>query len=340
MPTPRAKAGDIANSHAGFIFQKGALDFAGGTVVHINSGIAALVAALMLGPRKGYGKVPMPPHSLMMTAIGTGMLWMGWFGFNAGSALEATGAAGLAFFNTLFGVAVAGVTWAIVEWIVKGKPSLLGICSGIVAGLVAITPAAGFVGVGGALVVCAVAAVICFFAVTYLKAWLGYDDSLDTFGVHCVGGIIGSLGTGIFVNPAFGGTGVYDYVANKVGDFDANGTDRLPALGHRHHAGVVRFRGLRDPVHPEEDHRHTRKRRSTGRRSRPGRPRRERLQPLRSVLLEAQCFNSGHRKVPFFSYGELARLMASAQSTQGGSGTGMPVRCTFRDGTMQAGLAE
>jgi Amt family ammonium transporter len=159
----------------------------------------------------------------MMTAIGTGMLWMGWFGFNAGSALEASGSAGLAFFNTLFGVAVAGVAWAIIEWIVKGKPSLLGVCSGIVAGLVAITPAAGYVGPMGALVTCAVAGVICFFAVTKLKAWLGYDDSLDTFGVHCIGGMIGSLGTGIFVNPAFGGQGVYDYVANKVGDFDAMG---------------------------------------------------------------------------------------------------------------------
>jgi Amt family ammonium transporter len=218
-----AKAGDIANSHAGFIFQKGAIDFAGGTVVHINAGIAALVAALMLGPRKGYGKVAMPPHSLMMTAIGTGLLWMGWFGFNAGSALESTGAAGLAFFNTLFGTAVAGVTWMLVEWIVKGKPSLLGICSGIVAGLVAITPAAGYVGVGGAMIICAVAPIICFFAVTVLKAKLKYDDALDAFGVHCVGGIIGSLGTGIFVNPALGGQGVYDYVANKVGDFDAMG---------------------------------------------------------------------------------------------------------------------
>jgi len=216
-----AKAGDIANSHAGFIFQKGALDFAGGTVVHINSGIAALVAALMLGPRKGFGKVSMAPHSLMMTAIGTGLLWMGWFGFNAGSALEATGAAGLAFFNTLYGVAVAGVVWTLVEWLVKGKPSLLGICSGIVAGLVAITPAAGYVGVMGATVVCAVAAVVCFFAVTKVKVWLKYDDSLDTFGVHCVGGIIGSLGTGIFVNPALGGQGVWDYVANKTADFDA-----------------------------------------------------------------------------------------------------------------------
>ncbi len=216
-----AKAGDIANSHAGFIFQKGAIDFAGGTVVHINAGIAALVAALMLGPRKGFGKVSMAPHSLMMTAIGTGLLWMGWFGFNAGSALEATGAAGLAFFNTLFGTAVAGVTWTLVEWIVKGKPSLLGICSGIVAGLVAITPAAGYVGVMGAMVVCAVAAVVCFFAVTKIKVWLKYDDALDAFGVHCVGGIIGSLGTGIFVNPALGGQGIYDYVANKTADFVA-----------------------------------------------------------------------------------------------------------------------
>jgi Amt family ammonium transporter len=216
-----AKASDIANSHAGWLFQKGAIDFAGGTVVHINAGIAALVAALMLGPRKGFGKVAMAPHSLMMTAIGTGLLWMGWFGFNAGSALEATGAAGLAFFNTLFGTAVAGVTWTIVEWLVKGKPSLLGICSGIVAGLVAITPAAGYVGVGGAMAICAAAAVICFFAVTKIKVWLKYDDALDAFGVHCVGGIIGAIGTGIFVNPALGGTGVWDYVANKVGDFDA-----------------------------------------------------------------------------------------------------------------------
>jgi len=216
-----AKAGDLANTHAGFLFQKGAIDFAGGTVVHINAGIAALVAALMLGRRKGLGKVSMAPHSLMMTAIGTGMLWMGWFGFNAGSALEATGAAGLAFFNTLFGTAVAGVVWTIVEWIAKGKPSLLGICSGVVAGLVAITPAAGYVGAAGAMIICAVAAVVCFFAVTKIKAWLKYDDALDAFGVHCVGGIIGSIGTGIFVNPKLGGTGVYDYVANKVGDFDA-----------------------------------------------------------------------------------------------------------------------
>jgi Amt family ammonium transporter len=216
-----AKAAEEAGRHAGFLFQKGALDFAGGTVVHVNSGIAALVCALMLGKRNGYGKVSMAPHSVMMTAIGTGMLWMGWFGFNAGSALEANGGAGIAFFNTLFGTATAGVAWALIEWIVKGKPSLLGICSGIVAGLVAITPAAGYVGPIGAFITCAVAGVVCFFAVTKVKAWLGYDDALDTFGVHCIGGIIGSLGTGTFVNPKFGGTGVYDYVANKVGDFDA-----------------------------------------------------------------------------------------------------------------------
>jgi Amt family ammonium transporter len=216
-----AAAAEAAQSHAGKIFQLGALDFAGGTVVHVNSGIAALVCALVLGKRSGYGRVSMAPHSMMMTAIGTGMLWMGWFGFNAGSALEATGAAGVAFFNTLFGTATAGITWTLTEWIVKGKPSVLGICSGIVAGLVAITPAAGYVGPVGALITCGVAGIVCFFAVTKLKAWLKYDDALDTFGVHCVGGILGSLGTGFFVNPAFGGTGVYDYVANKVGDFDA-----------------------------------------------------------------------------------------------------------------------
>ena len=216
-----AKAADIANSHAGFIFNKGALDFAGGTVVHINSGIAALVCALMLGKRNGLGKVHMAPHSVTMTAIGTGMLWMGWFGFNAGSALEAAGTAGLAFFNTLFGTAVAGCAWALTEWVLKGKPSLLGVCSGIVAGLVAITPAAGYVGPLGALITCAVAGVVCLIASTKVKGWLGYDDALDTFGVHCVGGIIGSLGTGIFVNPKFGGQGVYDYVANKTADFDA-----------------------------------------------------------------------------------------------------------------------
>lgn len=217
-----AAAAEAATSHAGFLFQKGALDFAGGTVVHINSGIAALVCALMLGRRKGLGKTHMAPHSLVLTAVGTGMLWMGWFGFNAGSALEATGAASLAFFNTLFGTAVGGVTWVLAEWLVKGKPSLLGVCTGIVAGLVAITPAAGFVGPMGAMIICATAGLVCFVFVTKIKPKLGYDDALDAFGVHCIGGIVGSLGTGIFVNPALGGTGVYDYVANKIGEFDAS----------------------------------------------------------------------------------------------------------------------
>ena len=215
-----AKAAEIAGTHAGFLFQKGAIDFAGGTVVHINAGIAALVAAIVLGPRKGLGKTHFAPHSLMMTAIGTGMLWMGWFGFNAGSNLEATGAAGMAFFNTLFGTAVAGCAWAGTEWILKGKPSLLGVCSGIVAGLVAITPAAGFVGPLGAFWICLIAGVVCLLAATKLKSILGYDDALDAFGVHCVGGIIGALGTGYFVNPALGGSGVYDYVANAVGAYD------------------------------------------------------------------------------------------------------------------------
>jgi Amt family ammonium transporter len=216
------EAGDLATSHAGFLFQKGAIDFAGGTVVHINAGIAALVCGIMLGKRNGLGKVHFAPHSLMMSAIGTGMLWMGWFGFNAGSALEAGGTAGLAFFNTLFGTAVAGVAWALTEWLLKGKPSLLGVCSGIVAGLVAITPAAGYVGPKGALIICAVAGVVCLLASTKVKALLGYDDALDAFGVHCVGGIIGAIGTGIFANPDLGGTGVYDYVANAVGPFDAH----------------------------------------------------------------------------------------------------------------------
>ena len=209
------------NDPAGFLFAKGALDFAGGTVVHINAGIAGLMGALVLGKRLGYPKTPMPPHSLTMTMIGACMLWVGWFGFNVGSNLEATGTAALAFFNTLFATAVAALTWTFVEWMAKGKPSLLGGVSGAVAGLVAITPAAGFVGPMGALVIGAVAGVGCLWAVSSLKRMLGYDDALDVFGVHCIGGIIGAIGTGIFVNPKFGGTGVFDYVANKVGDFDA-----------------------------------------------------------------------------------------------------------------------
>lgn len=195
------------NSTAGYLWQLGALDFAGGTVVHINAGVAGLVAALFVGKRSGYGKVAMPPHSLTMTMIGASLLWFGWFGFNAGSNLEANGYAVLAFGNTLFATAVAAVTWFMIEWGIKGKPSLLGIVSGAVAGLVAITPACGYVGIQGALVIGIAAGAVCFFSVGYLKNMLGYDDALDAFGVHAVGGIVGAILTGVFVDPALGGAG-------------------------------------------------------------------------------------------------------------------------------------
>ncbi len=205
---------------AGFLFDKGAIDFAGGTVVHINSGIAGLMGALALGKRLGYPKTPMPPHSLPMTMIGACLLWVGWFGFNAGSNLEAAGGAVVAFVNTLFATAVAALAWMFAEWLLKGKPSMLGAASGAVAGLVAITPASGYVGVLGALVIGAAAGVLCFWAVSWLKSKLGYDDALDAFGVHCIGGITGALLTGVFVNPALGGTGIFDYEKNVVAAFD------------------------------------------------------------------------------------------------------------------------
>ena len=206
---------------SGFLFAKGALDFAGGTVVHINSGIAGLMGALVLGKRLGFPKTAMPPHSLTMTMVGACLLWVGWFGFNAGSNLEATGSAVIAFVNTLFATAVAALAWMFVEWMLKGKPSMLGAVSGAVAGLVAITPAAGFVGIYGALVIGAAAGVLCLWAVAWLKSKLGYDDALDVFGIHCIGGIVGATLTGVFVNPKLGGTGVWDYAKNAVGDFDA-----------------------------------------------------------------------------------------------------------------------
>jgi Amt family ammonium transporter len=215
-----AEAADKLNATAGFMFQKGALDFAGGTVVHINAAIAGLVGAYLLGKRVGYGKDSMAPHSLTMTMIGASLLWFGWFGFNAGSALEANGTAALAFVNTWLATAMAASSWMIAEWLIKGKPSMLGAASGAVAGLVAITPAAGFVGVVGALVIGLAAGVICLWGVNGLKKLLGADDSLDVFGVHGVGGTLGALLTGVFAAPSLGGTGVYDYVANKVGDYD------------------------------------------------------------------------------------------------------------------------
>jgi Amt family ammonium transporter len=189
----------------------GALDFAGGTVVHINAGIAGFVGALLLGKRVGFGREPMPPHSLTLTMVGVGLLWTGWFGFNAGSNLEANGYAALAMANTFVATAGAGLGWMFIEWLFKGKPSLLGLASGVVAGLVAVTPAAGFAGPMGALCLGLVAGVVCFFFCTAVKSALGYDDTLDVFGVHAVGGMIGAIGTGIVADPALGGAGIVDY---------------------------------------------------------------------------------------------------------------------------------
>ena len=190
---------------SGFLFGHGVLDFAGGTVVHINAGIAGLVCCLVLGKRIGYGSEPMAPHNLVLTLIGTALLWVGWFGFNAGSALASGSRAGMAFAVTHIGAASAAVAWMLAEWVAKGKPSLLGIASGAIAGLVAITPAAGFVLPSGALVIGLVAGIVCFFTATTVKNALGYDDSLDVFGVHGVGGIVGALLTGVFAVGSVGG---------------------------------------------------------------------------------------------------------------------------------------
>ena len=213
-----ANAGAAATAVSGWLFQKGALDFAGGTVVHINAGIAGLVGAIVVGKRIGYGREAYTPHSLTMTMIGASLLWVGWFGFNAGSALEAGGTAALAFINTLNATAAAALTWTFAEWLMKGKPSMLGAASGAVAGLVAITPACGWVGVGGALAIGALAGVVCLWGVTGLKKMLGADDALDVFGIHGIGGILGALLTGVFNTWALGGTGIIDYVNNKVID--------------------------------------------------------------------------------------------------------------------------
>jgi Amt family ammonium transporter len=195
----------------GYLLDKGALDFAGGTVVHINSGVAGLVAAYFLGSRLGYKKEPMPPHSLVMTMIGASMLWVGWFGFNAGSNLEATGGATIAFANTLFATAAAVLAWCLGESIAKGKPSMLGAASGMVAGLVAITPACGSVGIMGAIIIGASAGFVCLWACTGLKSLLGADESLDVFGIHGIGGILGAVLTGVFTAPSLGGGGDDDF---------------------------------------------------------------------------------------------------------------------------------
>lgn len=196
---------------SGLIFSYGAIDFAGGTVVHINAGIAGLVGAIMLGKRTGYKKEIMAPHSMTLTMVGASLLWVGWFGFNAGSNLEANSYASLAMINTFVATAAAAVSWCIVESFARGKASMLGGASGAVAGLVAVTPAAGFVGPMGAIVLGLIVSPICYFFVDVVKNKFGYDDSLDVFGVHGIGGIIGAIGTGILVNPALGGAGIVDY---------------------------------------------------------------------------------------------------------------------------------
>jgi Amt family ammonium transporter len=191
----------------GVLATLGAKDFAGGTVVHINAGIAALVGAIVIGKRIGYGKEAMPPHNLVMTMIGASLLWVGWFGFNVGSELAADGTAGLVLINTQIATAAAVLGWVFIEWLTRGKPSMLGGASGAIAGLVAITPACAFVGPMGAIALGVIASIVCFYAVTWLKNALGYDDSLDVFGVHGVGGIVGAIGTGIFMSPDLGGVG-------------------------------------------------------------------------------------------------------------------------------------
>ncbi|HEX4326055.1 MAG TPA: ammonium transporter [Burkholderiales bacterium] len=203
-------------ANGGWLWAKGALDFAGGTVVHVNAGIAGLVSAYVLGKRVGFGKEAMTPHSLTMSMIGACLLWVGWYGFNVGSNLEANGTAMMAFVNTTVATAMAALSWLFFENIVKGKPSMLGAISGAVAGLVAITPACGFVGVKGALVIGLVVGPLCLWGVTGLKKMLGADDALDVFGVHGLGGMWGAIATGIFADPALGGAGIFDYVKNAV----------------------------------------------------------------------------------------------------------------------------
>src|SRR6188472_286883 len=214
---------DEVNADAGWIFKKGAIDFAGGTVVHINAGIAGLVGCVLIGKRVGYGKELMAPHSLTMTMIGASLLWVGWFGFNAGSNLEANGTTALAFVNTMVATAAAALSWLFTEWFAKGKPSLLGMASGAVAGLVAVTPASGFAGPMGSIVLGLVVSPLCWIFVAKVKIALGYDDALDVFGVHCIGGIVGALGTGILVAPYLGGVGITDYTnvtSNNVGTYE------------------------------------------------------------------------------------------------------------------------
>jgi ammonium transporter, Amt family len=210
----------VVKADGGYLFKLGAIDFAGGTVVHINAGIAGLIGAVMVGRRIGYGKEAMPPHSLTLTMIGGALLWVGWFGFNAGSALEANGTAALAMINTFVATAAAALAWSLIESLVRGKPSLLGAVSGAVAGLVAVTPAAGYAGPMGAIALGLAVSLVCFIFCSGVKNLLGYDDALDVFGIHCVGGIVGAIATGVLADPRYGGTGIFDYELGKIGDYD------------------------------------------------------------------------------------------------------------------------
>ena len=222
----------------GWLYEMGVLDFAGGTVVHINAGVAGLVAALVLGPRKGYPIAPMPPNNLVYTVLGASILWVGWFGFNGGSALAADGSAGMAVAVTQISTAAAALSWMFTEWIVYRRPSILGIASGAVAGLVAITPAAGVASPMGALGLGAISGLVCFFSATWLKHRLGYDDSLDVFGVHAVSGIAGALLTGVVASPILGGVGF----ANGITTLGAQVVVQLIGVGATVcYAGVVTF---------------------------------------------------------------------------------------------------
>jgi len=220
---------DEVTADAGLIYQWGALDFAGGTVVHINAGIAGFVGCLLIGKRVGFGRDLLAPHSLTMTMIGASLLWVGWFGFNAGSNLEANGTTSLAMVNTFVATMAAALAWLFVEWGVKGKPSLLGMLSGAVAGLVAVTPASGYAGPMGSIVLGLVAGGVCFFFVSTVKNAFHYDDSLDVFGIHCIGGVIGALATGLLVDQALGGVGLPDYTT-KPGELTVAAYSLGPAL--------------------------------------------------------------------------------------------------------------
>ncbi len=279
----------------GLVFLWGAIDFAGGTVVHINSGIAGLVGAICVGKRIGFGKELMSPHSLVMTMIGASLLWVGWFGFNAGSNLEATGGSTIAMINSFVATAAAALSWMFAEWIVKGKPSLLGILSGCVAGLVAVTPASGFAGPMGALVLGLVVGVVCLFFVTTVKNALGYDDALDVFGIHCIGGIVGAIGTGILVAPALGGTGIMDYTTGKIADYDfvTQVIAQCKAV-----ALTLVWSGVGLVHHLQGDRLHRRSasdRRARARRPRSHRPRRARLQ---HVSTHKRCGWGGYPAPP------------------------------------------